>query len=90
MYVCFSIDLIIRAQMGDIDVEEVKRKYEERRRRIALEERQKRREGMNLSDNDDIDEFDDAFISAWQRKKEKVGFLHCSCSRVFRFTEEIF
>lgn len=53
------------------EVARIKAKYEERRRKVEEEERRKRLEGLVSSDDGGSD-LEDAFISAAQRKKEKV------------------
>lgn len=54
------------------DVEAARRKYEDRRRKIQEEEMKERRDGMNLSSGDDDQDVDDMFLTALQRKREKV------------------
>ena len=63
-------------KMSTDDVEAARRKYEERRRKIQEEEMQARRDGMNLSSGDDDEDVDDMFLTALQRKREKVSIMY--------------
>ncbi|EGT41180.1 hypothetical protein CAEBREN_03374 [Caenorhabditis brenneri] len=58
--------------MSTDDVEAARKKYEERRRKIQEEEMKERRDGMNLSSGEEDEDVDDMFLTALQRKREKV------------------